>query len=258
MTVDPGRMAGRVALVTGASSGLGAAIATALARYGARMVVHGRDEERLAGIARLTGGTPIAADLADPAAVRDLAARALEPHGRLDVLVHNAGFGWAGPLTGMDPSETDRLLAVNLAAPIALTRALLPGMLERRSGHLLFVSSIAGRLGVAGEAVYAASKAGLDVFAESLRLELHRTGVTVGVLVPGLVDTPFFERRGRPHPRRGPRPIPPERVADAVARSVARGSAEVHLPRWLRLPVAVRAIAPGTYRSLAARFGARA
>jgi short-subunit dehydrogenase len=246
-----------VALVTGASSGLGAAIATALARDGARLVVHGRDEERLAGVARRTGGTAIAADLADPEAVRELAGRALEPHGRVDVLVHNAGFGWAGSFTGMDPSETDRLLAVNLAAPIALTRALLPGMLERGSGHLLFVTSIAGRLGVAGEAVYAASKAGLDVFAESLRLELHGTGVTIGVLVPGLIDTPFFDRRGQPYPRKGPRPLPPERVADAVARSIARGSAELQLPRWLRLPVAVRAVAPRTYRTLAARFGAR-
>jgi short-subunit dehydrogenase len=247
----------RVALVTGASSGLGRAIAIALARDGARLVAHGRDEERLAELVRGTGGTAIAAELADREAVRRLAEQALERAGRVDLLVHNAGIGWAGPLTDMPDDTADRLLTVNLAAPITLTRLLLPQMLERGTGHLLFVTSIAGRLGVGGEAVYAATKAGLDVFAESLRLELHGTGVTVGVLVPGVVDTPFFARRGTLYPRRRPRPLPPERVAEAVVRGIANGSAEIHVPRWLRLPAVVRAAAPGFYRSLASRFGAR-
>jgi short-subunit dehydrogenase len=154
------------------------------------------------------------------------------------------------------PQDTvDRLQTVNLGAPIALTRALLPGMRERGRGRLVFVTSIAGRLGVAGESVYAATKAGLDCFAESLRLELRGTGVTVGVVVPGVVDTPFFERRGAPCPRRRPRPIPATAVADAVARCVETGAAEIYAPRWLRLPVAVRGVLPGPYRRLAARFG---
>ncbi|GLW66851.1 oxidoreductase [Actinomadura rubrobrunea] len=246
---------GAVALVTGASSGLGRAIAVALARDGAQVVVHGRDERRLARTARDTGGIPIAADLADPAQVRRLADEALRRAGRVDVLVHNAGVGWAGRFTDMPDNAAGRLLAVDLAAPIALTRSLLPPMLARGSGSLLFVTSIAGRTGVAGEAVYAAAKAGLDAFAESLRLELRGTGVTVGVLVPGVVDTDFFERRGAPYERRRPRPLPPERVAEAAVRAVAEGAAEVHAPRWLRLPVVVKAAAPGLYRTLAGRFG---
>jgi short-subunit dehydrogenase len=246
----------RVALVTGASAGLGRAIALALARRGVLVVAHGRDESRLAEVARRTGGIAIGADLADPAQVRRLAGEALERAGRVDVLVHNAGVGWAGSLTDMDDGSADHLLAVNLAAPITLTRSLLPPMLARGTGHLLFVTSIAGRLGVAGEAVYAATKAGVDAFAESLRLELRGTGVTVGVLVPGVVDTTFFERRGTPYRRRRPRPLPPERVAEAAMRGVAGGSADIQVPRWLRLPVVVKAAAPGVYRSLAGRFGA--
>lgn len=108
---------------------------------------------------------------------------------------------------------------------------------------------------MAGESVYAAAKAGLDTFAESLRLELRGTGVTVGVLVPGVIDTPYFERRGAPYPRRTPRPLPAEKVALAAVRALDRGTAEVHVPRWLRVPIAVRGLAPGAYRSLAARFG---
>jgi len=114
----------------------------------------------------------------------------------VDVLVNNAGIGWAGPFAGMPDAVADELVAVNLRAPIELTRALLPGMC-RRSGHLVYVTSIAGRVGVAGESVYAASKAGLDVFAESLRLELAGQAVAVSVVVPAVVDTGFCPPAGQ-------------------------------------------------------------
>jgi short-subunit dehydrogenase len=128
-------------------------------------------------------------------------------------------------------------------------------MVARGSGHLVYVTSIAGRTGVAGEAVYSATKAGLDAFAESLRLELHGTGVSVGVLIPGVVATPFFERRGRPYTRRRPRPLAADTVAAALVRLIETGDAEAYQPRWLRLPVAIRGTAPGLYRRLARRFG---
>jgi short-subunit dehydrogenase len=169
--------------------------------------------------------------------------------------VHNAGIGWAGPLVEMAPADAERLVAVNLAAPIRLTRALLPAMGAHGPAYLVFITSIAGRTGVAGEAVYAASKAGLDIFAESLRAELGGSGVGVGVVVPGAVDTPFFQRRGRPYPRRYPRLLPPERVADAVIRTIVTGGAERYTPGWLRLAVAVRGTAPSVYRRLSSRFG---
>jgi short-subunit dehydrogenase len=251
------RLAGKVALVTGASSGIGRASAVALARAGARVLAHGRAGDRLAALAAEIDAVPLPADLSDPSAVRGLARAALDTAGRVDVLVNNAGIGWAGPFTGMGDEDVPRLVAVNLVAPIELTRALLPAMLARREGHLMFVGSIAGRMGVAEEAVYAATKAGLDTFAESLRFEVHGTGVAVGVLIPGVVDTAFFERRGQPYERRRPRPLPAGTVADALVRSVRAGTADRYAPRWLRLPVAVRGAAPGAYRRLATRFGGR-
>lgn len=248
------RLTGAVVLVTGASSGIGAALVRRLATAGSRVIAAGRDPDRLARLAAETGATTLPADLARPGAGRELAERALARHRRVDVLVNNAGVGWAGAFAGMADQVADELLAVNLRAPIELTRALLPGMC-RHGGQLVFVGSIAGRLGVGGEAVYAASKAGLDAFAESLRLELAGRGVTVTMIVPGVVDTPFFVRRGRPYDRRRPRPLPAELAAAALADAIARDRAEVYVPGWLRLPVAVRGALPALYRRLATRFG---
>jgi len=245
------RIQGAVALVTGASSGIGWAAARRLAQAGARVVAHGRDGDRLAELSRLTGAAVVTGDLSDPAA----AAAVVHQAGAVDILVNNAGIGWAGAFPDMSGSDVALLVGVNLTAPIELTRAVLPGMLARRTGHLMFVTSIAGRMGVAGEAVYSATKAGLDVFAESLRFELTGTAVQVSVVVPGVVDTPFFDRRGRPYDRRRPRPLPAEVVADTLVKAIAADRAELYAPRWLRLPVAVRGTMPGVYRRLAARFG---
>ena len=247
-------------LVTGASSGLGRAAAEQLAAAGARVIAHGRDTAALADLAARTGATALPADLSVPGEAQRLAEAALAVHGRLDVVVNNAGQGWAGPFTEMPSADLERLITVNLAAPVALTRAVLPAMLARAGdtggrGYLAFVGSIAGRTGVAGESVYAATKAGLDTFAESLRFELRGTGIGVGVLVPGVVDTAFFARRGRGYQRRSPRPRPAGEVAAALVRMIAGDRAEAYAPRWLRLPVAVRGAMPGTYRGLAGRFG---
>jgi short-subunit dehydrogenase len=249
------RISGRVVLVTGASSGLGRASAIALAGAGARVLAHGRAGDRLSALAKDIDGVPLPADLSRAEEVGRLAEAALAVAGRVDVLVCNAGVGWAGPFPEMPAEDVTRLVAVNLAAPIELTRRLLPSMLARRDGYLMFVGSIAGRTGVAQEAVYAATKAGLDTFAESLRFEVRGSGVGVGVLVPGVVDTSFFANRGRPYGRRRPRPLPPDRVAEALVSAVRAGSAERYAPRWLRLPVAVRGAVPGAYRLLAGRFG---
>jgi len=240
------RIDGSVALVTGASSGIGREVARRLAARGARVLAHGRDEKAL----RQLDATPLIADLAEPGAGARLAGAA----GPVDILVANAGVGWAGPFGEMPPAAIDELIAVNLTAPIELTRALLPAF-EGRPGCLIFVTSIAGRMGVAGEAVYSATKAGLDSFAESLRFETYGGNLRVGVVVPGVVETAFFERRGRPYARRSPRPIPAARVADRVVGMIQRGSPEAYSPGWLRLPVAVRGIVPGVYRRLGAKYG---
>lgn len=250
---EPVDLHGAVAVVTGASSGIGAATARRLHEAGAHLVLHGRDPGRLAELAERTSGFALPADFADGAAVRAAAEEIVRRFGAVDVLVNNAGIGWAGPFAEMTGDDVRRLIAVNLSAPIELTRALLPVL--RSPGRVVFVTSIAGRTGVAGEAVYSAVKAGLDAFAESLRFELSGTGIRVGVVVPGVVDTEFFVRRGRPYQRRTPRPIPAGQVAAAVLRTVRHGRAEAYVPGWLRLPVVIRAVLPAVYRGLAGRFG---
>lgn len=249
------RLADAVVLVTGASGGIGRAVAIQLAGCGAEVLVHGRDPGRTAETAALSGGTALIADLTDPRQRQRLVDEALHTRGRVDAVINNAGAGWSGPITGMTGDQAAALIELNLTAPIEISRGLLPGMLERRRGAICYVTSIAGRAGVAGEAVYSSAKAGLDAFADSLRTEAQGSGVTVGVVVPGAVDTRFFAARGVPYRRRWPRPVRAERVADAVVHTVETGRAEAWVPRWLRIAPTVRALAPRPYRALSGRFG---
>jgi short-subunit dehydrogenase len=241
------RLTGSRVLITGASSGIGTATARAMAEARAHLVLAGRDRRRLDQVATETGGQVLTADLAADAA--ELAARA----GPVDVLVGNAGTGWAGPLTQMPGHTIERLIAVNLTAPIVLTRLLLPGMIQRGRGHIVLVASIAGAIGVREEAVYSATKAGLIIFAEGLRRELD--GIGVSVVLPGVVDTPFFARRGTPYARRRPAPVPAERVARAIVAAVEKHHAESYVPGWLELPCRLKGAAPKAFRFLAGRLG---
>ncbi|MEU8244683.1 SDR family NAD(P)-dependent oxidoreductase [Nonomuraea sp. NPDC048916] len=237
-------------LITGASSGVGAATARAMAGTGARLVLAGRDRKRLEAVAAETGGQAVVADITTDA--RGLARRA----GPVDILVNNAGEGWAGPFTRMPPDRLTGLVSVNLTAPIELTRLLLPGMIEANRGHIVFVTSIAGAIGVGREAVYSATKAGLAAFAEALRDELRESrGIGLSVVLPGVVDTPFFERRGAPYDRSWPLPVPPERVARGIVTSIRRDRPESFVPGWLRLPARLRGAAPGAFRRLMRCFG---
>lgn len=249
------QLAGGVALVTGASAGIGAATARRLTAAGALTLVHGRDPERTTAVAADLHATPVVADFLETTGVAILAEQALAAHGRVDVLVANAGRGHSGPFVAMTEAEIDELITLDLATALRITRRLLPGMLERGRGHLCYVTSIAGRTGVAGEAVYAAAKSGLDAFAESLRLELAGSGVGVSVVVPAVVDTGFFHGRGRPYDRRSPRPVAAETVAAAVVEAIERDRAEVFVPGWTRVAPAARAVAPRPFRALSLRYG---
>lgn len=250
--MDP---SGAVCLVTGASAGIGRAVAVCLAREGATVIAHGRNLEALAEVAARTGGPSLAADLRSRQEVDRLAAEALGIAGRVDVLVNNAGFGWTGRFAGMEQDVADELIEVNLRAAVRLSRAMVPGMLERGRGAIVLVASIAGHVGVRDEATYSATKAALVAFGESLRYELAGTGVQVLIVSPGAVATGFFRRQGRRYERTIPRPVPPERVARALVRGLRRGRAEVFVPRWMAVPARVRGAWPGAYRRLAGRFG---
>jgi short-subunit dehydrogenase len=251
-------LAGVRCLITGASGGIGTAIATALASEGAALCLQGRDRDALAFAAARCGDTPwIAADLTDPnvaMACADVVARAEAQLGAIDALVVSSGEGWATQLPDTPAAVVERLLAVDLATPIHLTRAAVPAMIGRGNGHIVFVGSIAGRVGVAGEAVYSAAKGGLAVFADATRVELAPAGVRVSLVTPGPVDTEFFTRRGQPYARRFPRPVTPERVARAVTACLRHNHAERFSPAWLAAAPRVHGATPRLYERLARRF----
>ncbi|MGZ3097744.1 SDR family NAD(P)-dependent oxidoreductase [Streptomyces sp. H62] len=246
----------RTALVTGASSGIGAAVARRLGEEGDwRLVLSGRDPSRLRAVAEDASATAFAADLTLPGADRQLADFTLATVGPVDLLVAGAGVGWAGEFVDMPPHTIDEVLEINVPATLRLVRLVLPGMVEAGAGRVVLIGSLAGSVAVRDEAVYSAAKAAVGAFADALRYELRGTGVGVTHVVPGVVDTPFFERRGTPYRRSRPRPVSAERVAEAVRTAVVRGRDEVYVPGWLRLPCRVRGAAPGLYRRLATRFG---
>lgn len=242
------RLAAARALITGASSGIGAATARRMAEQGAEVLLVGRNESALEG-------RHLVADLRTKGVARDIADWAVRTSGGVDVLVCNAGVGWAGDLAEQDLDTIDDLVTVNLTAHLALARLLLPDMLARRSGHLVLVSSIAGCMGVADEAVYAATKAALRTFADSVRLAAAGSGVGVTVVVPGVVDTPFFDNRGKPYDRPRPKPVPADDVAKALVTAVLRNQAEVFVPAWLRFPARLHGAFPGVVHRLQRRFG---
>jgi uncharacterized protein len=253
-TVRTVQLDGSTALLTGATGGIGQAIAEALYAAGARVLLSGRRTELLDEVRARLGDRAVSlpADLAEPGAAADLAARA----GDADVLVANAGLPGSGRLDGFTPDEIDRALDVNLRAPMQLTRALLPGMLERGRGHLVFISSLSGRVASSGSSVYSATKFGLRGFAAGLREDLHLTGLGVTVVYPGFVsEAGMFADSGARLPR-WVGTVTPEQVAEAVVRGVERERAEIDVaPLSLRAGTFAGSIAPVTVARLQRRLG---
>jgi short-subunit dehydrogenase len=255
---------GAVVLVTGASGGIGRATAQLVARRGATVVCAGRDAAALQETAAVCDGAPLIADLRDPAAPAALVDEVVGSYGRLDAVVANAGVGHAGPVVDMTPDRVSELVDVDVRAPLLLARYALAAFRDQtaagdgRTRGLVFVTSIAGLVGVPGESVYSAGKAAVESFAVVLREELRNdpalSGVQVSTVAPGVVDTAFFQRRGAPYDRRMPRPIPAERAAAAVVAALETGRPRTVVPRWLAIPARLSAVAPGAYRALARRM----
>lgn len=234
-------LADRVVLVTGVTAGIGRATAARLTAAGARVVGCARDGIRLRLVAeRLPGLEVVPCDLRDPAQRGELVQTVLARHGRLDVLVNNAGLGYVGAVADMTAHDVERLVATNVTAYVDLTRLVLPGMLARGGGDVLMLSSAAAWVSPPPLTVYAATKRAVDGFVEGLRREVTSQGVRVHSIHPGFVATEFHARALGLHPREGDPEIQPspgiaaDRVARAVRRELERGRGRsVAVPRWM-------------------------
>jgi len=254
------KLAGKTVLLTGASGGIGRCLARELARRGARLALAGRNESELAGLAQgvsAVGGSAMAlpCDLSEHASHAALVERTEGALGAIDVLVNNAGLSRFGPFAGEDEAAIRRVIDVNLTAPMLLARAVLPGMLRRRSGHIVNIGSAFGSIAFPNFAVYSTTKFALRGFSEALRRELAGSGVKVTYVAPRTTDTAMNTPAMRDFVEQsGAAMDTPQSVAQAIARAIDHGRAEVYIGWPERLFVRVNAVAPGLVdRSLAGK-----
>jgi short-subunit dehydrogenase len=247
--------AGLTALVTGASSGIGRALALRFARGGARVALVARRLELLETLAadiRGLGGDALVlpCDVADRAQVLAAAQQVDERFGGVDLLVSNAGYGHHRRFLDWDLDDMERMMRVNYFGTLYWTKALLPRMVERRRGWIVFVASVAGKLGVPEETAYVASKFAMVGLAEALSFEVEDAGVHVLTVCPGTIRTDFFDeealRRMPPVSRR--MMVDTDSLVDAILKALAKGKRELTFPRFIAAGYVVRALAPGFMR----------
>ena len=239
-----------VALVTGASSGIGEATARRLARDGAKLVLVARREERLRALAdELGGATVVAVDLTDEDAPQRIADVVESEHGRLDLLVNNAGAAWRGNFADIGWEGVEKHMKLNFDATVRLTHALLPILRRSAPSSIVNVASVAGRVSRPKSGAYSASKFALIGWSDGLYHEEKPNGVHVGLVLPGFVTTEGFPQRelmAKPLTRR--LVSTPEKVANAIVAVGPGGKAERYVPRPYWVIAALRAIAPALVR----------
>jgi short-subunit dehydrogenase len=260
------KLKGKIAVVTGASSGIGWATAVAFAREGATVVGAARREDRLKelveGIESRGGkALAVACDVSHRVQVGVMRQRVHDAFGRCDVLVNNAGVPGGGPFAKLTLEQIERITQTNYMGVLYCTKAFLPMMLEAGTGHIVNMASLAGRYAIPGSSVYTSTKHAVVAFSEALYYELMPSGIVVTAVNPGLVTTETF-----PHEdmlaKRPKMVMKPERIGDAIVEVVRKGKGpEVSIPRWLASFQAIRVLAPPLYRfglTRAVRRGLRA
>jgi short-subunit dehydrogenase len=253
------KLAGCRTLVTGASSGIGAGLAEALAANGAIVGICARRADRLADVVgRCMEHSPEsrmwAVDLADTDAVDQLSVDVLDAFGGIDLLVNNAGIPKRRQVTALDIETITQVMHINYLSPMRLTMALLPQMLQRGSGTIVNISSVAATLSAPGEAAYSASKAALTVFSEAMALDIWESGVKVMVVYPGVIDTDLFSLPDNDVPNI---PIPREPVSvavDAILGGLESGADQVYVPEYFRDIAASKAQDVGKFLRGAAAY----
>ncbi|MHB8219308.1 MAG: SDR family NAD(P)-dependent oxidoreductase [Acidimicrobiales bacterium] len=230
---EPGT--GRVVLVTGASSGIGAATAQLLARQGTTVALVARRRDRLAEVLETCGvHSPRSrlwvADLSDAQGAARLASEVWEAYGGLDVVINNAGIPMRKPVTRLTMDDVRLVMEVNYFTPVAMTLAVLPLMINRGRGTIVNVSSLGGRLGIANEAAYSGSKFALAGWSEAIATDLIGTGVRVRLVLPGAIDTEIWDQPGNdPAAYSGPL-VPASEVADGILAAIQSDHFEHYIP----------------------------
>ena len=248
-------IAGKRVLLTGASGGIGQAIARRMAQAGAELILTGRNANLLSQLGAELKARTIVADLSDAESVR----RLLNEAGPVDILIANAGL--PAPSSGGQGSfeEITAVLDVNLLSPLLLTRGLMKGMRSQRSGHLLYISSLAGRVASPLSPVYSASKFGLRGFAQCLRLGLHGSGIGVSCVFPGIISEAGMFVASGARPPKGIGTNTPDEVAVAVVRAIERDIAEIMVaPLILKLWCRFSDFAPRLAAWIQLKSGAQA
>jgi len=229
-----GKLAGKVAIITGASAGIGEATAIAIAAEGAKVVLAARRSDRLDALAQHitnAGGTafPIVTDVTDKTQVQNLVQKTNAEFGRIDILVNNAGIALVGAIDGANTSDWERMVNLNLLGLLYVTHAVLPIMKAQGVGHIVNISSVAGRTARVGVGVYNATKWGVNGFSESLRQEVCKQNIRVTIVEPGLVNTeindhitdPVAKQRSEER-RKSITPLESEDVAAAIVYAVTQ------------------------------------
>ncbi len=246
------KLAGRVIVITGASRGIGRSLAIRMARAGARLVLTARRVDQLEKTAAACQAARpdveiliVPADITRAAQREALVRSAVDRFGHIDILINNAGIIQGGTLAGVSPESVCRQIETNLISPMLLTQLVLPGMLERRAGHIVNVGSAASRHAMPFFAAYSASKYGLLGFTDSLRRELADYGVRVTFAGPGYTDTDMVAHARQAWRRMGFQMMPPDRVARRIAEGIILEQASVHVGMIETLGAWLNPVAPG-------------
>lgn len=244
-----------LSVVTGASSGIGEATARILAARGSHVLLLARNVDRLNAVVdevRGRGGKAdaIAVDLSDPNAISSTAQSLISAHGSPDILINNAGAGRWLPILQTTSDEAAQMIAVPYLAAFNITRDLLPGMLARRSGHIVNVTSVAARLAWPGAVAYATARAAMEGFTNALRADIYGSGLGVTLAMFGTVETPYWEhnpgsRERLPKQAASMPALTPERVAAAIVTAIEKGSRTVVAPALYRLLFLFNGLFPG-------------
>jgi NAD(P)-dependent dehydrogenase (short-subunit alcohol dehydrogenase family) len=244
----------QVAVVTGGSSGIGAAIARKLTQQGWRCVLIARGEERLGTVAGELGAEWEACDVGDRAAVERVAGAIRKRHPAIELLVNDAGIPGRGGFLRLDPERIEEVTRTNYLGGVWCLRAFLPALEAAVPSHLVNVVSVAGTVAAGSAGPYTASKHAQLAFSRAVSRELRPRGIRVHTVLPGFVETEGFVQRARfSNPLARALVVEPELVADRVVRAVERDRGEVFVPRWYRVAPLVQSLAPG----LVARLGRR-